>query len=35
VRVCCLRLGVKELFTPRASTQDIVRFVRENLRAAV
>jgi methylmalonyl-CoA mutase C-terminal domain/subunit len=28
-------MGVKELFTPGASTQDIVRFVREHLRAAV
>jgi methylmalonyl-CoA mutase C-terminal domain/subunit len=28
-------LGVKELFTPGASTQEIVRFVRENIRAAV
>jgi len=28
-------LGVKELFTPGTSTQDIVRFVRENIRAAV
>ena len=27
--------GVKELFTPGASTQDIIRFVRENIRAAV
>ncbi|HYB41028.1 MAG TPA: cobalamin B12-binding domain-containing protein [Candidatus Methylomirabilis sp.] len=27
--------GVKELFTPGTSTQDIVRFVRENIRAAV
>jgi methylmalonyl-CoA mutase cobalamin-binding domain/chain len=27
--------GVKELFTPGTSTQDIVRFVRENVRAAV
>jgi hypothetical protein len=35
VRVYCLRPGVKELSTPRASTQDIVRFVRENVRAAV
>ena len=26
-------LGVKELFTPGASTQDIIRFVRENIRA--
>jgi methylmalonyl-CoA mutase C-terminal domain/subunit len=28
-------MGVKELFTPGTSTQDIVRFVRENIRAAV
>ena len=28
-------LGVKEIFTPGASTQDIVRFVRYNIRAAV
>ena len=28
-------LGVKELFTPGASIQDIVRFVRENIRTAV
>ena len=28
-------LGVKELFTPGASTQDIVRFVKEHIRAAV
>ena len=28
-------LGVKELFTPGTSTQDIVRFVRDNIRAAV
>jgi methylmalonyl-CoA mutase C-terminal domain/subunit len=28
-------LGVKELFTPGTPTQDIVRFVRENIRAAV
>jgi methylmalonyl-CoA mutase C-terminal domain/subunit len=27
--------GVKELFTPGTTTQDIVRFVRENVRAAV
>jgi hypothetical protein len=26
---------VKELFTPGTSTQDIVRFVREHIRAAV
>ena len=28
-------MGVKELFTPGTSTQDIVRFVRDNIRAAV
>jgi methylmalonyl-CoA mutase cobalamin-binding domain/chain len=28
-------LGVKGLFTPGTSTQDIVRFVRENVRATV
>ena len=28
-------IGVKELFTPGTSTQDIVRFVRDNVRAAV
>ena len=28
-------LGVKELFTPGTSTQDIVRFVRQHVRAAV
>ncbi|HEU5320148.1 MAG TPA: cobalamin B12-binding domain-containing protein [Methylomirabilota bacterium] len=28
-------LGVKELFTPGTSTQDIIRFVREHIRAAV
>ena len=28
-------LGVKELFTPGASTQDIIRFVREHIRASV
>ena len=28
-------MGVKELFTPGTSIQDIVRFVRENIRAAV
>src|SRR5262245_38576130 len=28
-------MGVKELFTPGASTQDIVRFVRDNIRATV
>jgi methylmalonyl-CoA mutase C-terminal domain/subunit len=26
-------LGVKELFTPGTSTQEIIRFVRENIRA--
>jgi methylmalonyl-CoA mutase C-terminal domain/subunit len=26
-------LGVRELFTPGTSTQDIIRFVRENIRA--
>ena len=26
-------MGVKELFTPGTSTQDIVRFVRDNIRA--
>jgi hypothetical protein len=26
---------VKELFTPGTSTQDIIRFVRDNIRAAV
>jgi methylmalonyl-CoA mutase C-terminal domain/subunit len=29
------QLGVKELFTPGTSTQDIIRFVREHVRAAV
>jgi methylmalonyl-CoA mutase C-terminal domain/subunit len=29
------QIGVKELFTPGTSTQDIVRFVREHVRAAV
>jgi len=29
------RLGVKAIFTPGTSTQEIVRFVRENIRAAV
>jgi len=29
------RMGVKEIFTPGTPTQDIVRFVRENIRAAV
>jgi methylmalonyl-CoA mutase C-terminal domain/subunit len=29
------KIGVKELFTPGTSTQDIVRFVREHVRAAV
>jgi methylmalonyl-CoA mutase C-terminal domain/subunit len=28
-------MGVKELFTPGTSTQEIVRFVREHVRAAV
>jgi methylmalonyl-CoA mutase, C-terminal domain len=28
-------MGVKEIFTPGTSTQDIVRFVRENIRTAV
>ncbi len=28
-------MGVKELFTPGTSTQDIVRFVREHIRATV
>jgi methylmalonyl-CoA mutase, C-terminal domain len=28
-------LGVKELFGPGTSTQDIIRFVRENVRASV
>src|SRR6266508_1799411 len=28
-------LGIKELFTPGTSTQDIIRFVRENIRATV
>ena len=28
-------MGVKELFTPGTSTQDIIRFVSENIRAAV
>ncbi|HEV8585619.1 MAG TPA: cobalamin B12-binding domain-containing protein [Methylomirabilota bacterium] len=28
-------MGVKELFTPGTTTQDIVRFVREHVRAAV
>jgi len=28
-------MGVRELFTPGTSTQDIVRFVRENIRATV
>ena len=27
-------IGVKEIFTPGASTQDIIRFVREHIRAA-
>ena len=29
------QIGGKELFTPGTSTQDIVRFVREHIRAAV
>jgi methylmalonyl-CoA mutase C-terminal domain/subunit len=28
-------IGVKELFTPGTSTQEIIRFVTENIRAAV
>ncbi len=28
-------IGVKELFTPGTSTQEIIRFVREHIRAAV
>ena len=28
-------IGVKELFTPGTSTQDIIRFVREHIRAVV
>jgi methylmalonyl-CoA mutase C-terminal domain/subunit len=28
-------IGVKELFTPGTSTQDIVRFVRDNIRSTV
>jgi len=28
-------IGVKELFTPGTSTQEIIRFVSENIRAAV
>jgi methylmalonyl-CoA mutase, C-terminal domain len=28
-------IGVKELFTPGTSTQEIIRFVRDNIRAAV
>jgi methylmalonyl-CoA mutase C-terminal domain/subunit len=28
-------LGVKEIFTPGTSTQDIIRFVHEHIRAAV
>jgi methylmalonyl-CoA mutase C-terminal domain/subunit len=28
-------MGVKELFTPGTSTQDIIRFVHENIRTAV
>jgi methylmalonyl-CoA mutase C-terminal domain/subunit len=33
--VALKQIGVKELFTPGTSTQDIVRFVREHVRAAV
>lgn len=28
-------VGVKEIFTPGTSTQEIIRFVRENIRASV
>ncbi|HEV8439033.1 MAG TPA: cobalamin B12-binding domain-containing protein [Methylomirabilota bacterium] len=28
-------MGVKELFTPGTSTQDIIRFVKDNIRATV
>ena len=28
-------MGVKEIFTPGTSTQDIIRFVRDHVRAAV
>ena len=28
-------IGVKELFTPGTSTQDIIRFVRDNIRATI
>jgi len=28
-------MGVKELFTRGATTQDIIRFVRDNIRATV
>jgi methylmalonyl-CoA mutase C-terminal domain/subunit len=28
-------IGVKELFTPGTSTQDIIRFVRDNIRTSV
>jgi methylmalonyl-CoA mutase C-terminal domain/subunit len=28
-------MGVRELFTPGTSTQDIIRFVRDNIRATV
>ena len=34
-RAALKAMGVKELFTPGTSTQDIVRFVREHIRAAV
>jgi methylmalonyl-CoA mutase C-terminal domain/subunit len=27
------KLGIKELFTPGASTQDVIRWVRENIRS--
>jgi methylmalonyl-CoA mutase C-terminal domain/subunit len=33
--VALKQLGVKELFAPGTSTQQIIRFVRENVRAAV
>ena len=33
--VALKEIGVKELFTPGTSTQDIIRFVREHIRAAV
>ena len=28
-------MGVREIFTPGATTQEIIRFVRENIRATV